>query len=734
LTVAGFNRPVPVIYGEQRIAGLWLVRPYVKNVSGTDHLRFALLWGWGEIEGVQAVYLNGQTVSGSHMTHYVGTSGQTVNATLAADIAGFNDAYPDWAYTFFSIPAGTYDGFPQTVQIGAVVRGRKVFDPRDSSTAWSENPALCARDFLVSTKYGPGKTVYGTDACADLCDSLVGGVEVRCLSGIILEQPLDLDRSMDLFAAYGEFLWAHDDDGILIVPDTIASVAATLTTDDIIDGTLRLTGTGLDAAPTEVTVNYRKSSGSAVQWPDDSEVVQLAGVDTGIVAAVRSEVSMPALRRGSEARRKGQMRLRRLQHPGRYAWQSFDDGVKFQRGDVVQLPDTKGMSNRVVRILSSDMVGYGRYQHTAEHYSADMYPNDYEPGETTTVPVGGILPYIGTGTPAGYEDFTAANDRFLVGAGDTFARGATFGSTSFTISGTTSEEPAHRYNADFSNMFPTIKNVTGSGSSTWRDVADFAGAHAHSYSVAQNRTPLYAQSKLIKKISAPGDVPANGGVFADGALITTAYEALTTLLGRMNRAGASVGSGGVQLDYSVDVGIVSAGGHVHVSDFFAYGYAIDFTNAIWELVSTNRGAHAHGSSIPVVTSIPRIKLAHYVASSAFEIVPGAIIGYDGDGALPAGWYDCDGLNGTAPIQNRWLERSSPGEAGGLIAGTRKVTWTGNTLSGGQHNHKGAYSTQGKETRLASHDDAYAHTHSLSGEVNYDPPSYAMRFIQYTGVV
>jgi hypothetical protein len=35
----------------------------------------------------------------------------------------------------------------------AVVRGKRVFDPRSSTTAWSDNAALCIRDYLTSA-YG----------------------------------------------------------------------------------------------------------------------------------------------------------------------------------------------------------------------------------------------------------------------------------------------------------------------------------------------------------------------------------------------------------------------------------------------------------------------------------------------------------------------------------------------------------------------------------------------------
>ncbi|MCP6756604.1 hypothetical protein NL533_33770, partial [Klebsiella pneumoniae] len=37
--------------------------------------------------------------------------------------------------------------------VSAVVNGKKVYDPRDGTTEWSNNAALCIRDYLTSS-YG----------------------------------------------------------------------------------------------------------------------------------------------------------------------------------------------------------------------------------------------------------------------------------------------------------------------------------------------------------------------------------------------------------------------------------------------------------------------------------------------------------------------------------------------------------------------------------------------------
>lgn len=70
------------------------------------------------------------------------------------------------------------DIFPSGIpNISAVVRGKKVYDPRTGLTTWSRNAALCVRDYLTSTA-GFGATSGEIDdtalaAAANICDEAV---------------------------------------------------------------------------------------------------------------------------------------------------------------------------------------------------------------------------------------------------------------------------------------------------------------------------------------------------------------------------------------------------------------------------------------------------------------------------------------------------------------------------------------------------------------------------------
>lgn len=117
------------------------------------------------------------------VTEYKGTDVQTVDSTLNTK---FSSEWPTTskghgvAYLIFKL---TYDekvyptGLPN---ITVIVDGVQVWDLTLGTPAWAwrDNPALCIRDLLMSTRYGPGAAAGEIDdtefeAEADYCDELV---------------------------------------------------------------------------------------------------------------------------------------------------------------------------------------------------------------------------------------------------------------------------------------------------------------------------------------------------------------------------------------------------------------------------------------------------------------------------------------------------------------------------------------------------------------------------------
>jgi hypothetical protein len=117
--------------------------------------------------------------SKARVRFYTGAPGQNVGAVLAADFPGLVTATD---HRFAGI-AGLLidleydpDVFPTGVPpITAVFRGAKVFDPRTSTTAWTQNPALIARDWALNA-YGGGcvaadLVAASFTAAANVCDT-----------------------------------------------------------------------------------------------------------------------------------------------------------------------------------------------------------------------------------------------------------------------------------------------------------------------------------------------------------------------------------------------------------------------------------------------------------------------------------------------------------------------------------------------------------------------------------
>jgi hypothetical protein len=131
------------------------------------------------VGGVNQLFLDGKiyTSFGGKVTYYFhnGASNQVVDATLAA-------AVPEWTdrnhYTCYGVWRMEYDenyfmGLPNRQ---VILNCRTLYDPRTSTTAWSQNPALVEWDFRTNSLYGLGESTSILDEtsfeeAATYCDT-----------------------------------------------------------------------------------------------------------------------------------------------------------------------------------------------------------------------------------------------------------------------------------------------------------------------------------------------------------------------------------------------------------------------------------------------------------------------------------------------------------------------------------------------------------------------------------
>ena len=192
-----------VIYGEIRVGG---TVTFLHTTDDNDYLHQLITIAGHEVNSIGQLYLDdlsatvtSNTVSDTKYEDLIDvyTGVGTTAGDSALHTALISNSGSKWTsahkqsdrakiYTRFKYDQDTFTG--SLPNVTALVQGRKVFDPRDDSTAYSSNSALCIRDYLTNTSFGLGEptarindTSFST--AANVCDEDVslsgGGTEDR---------------------------------------------------------------------------------------------------------------------------------------------------------------------------------------------------------------------------------------------------------------------------------------------------------------------------------------------------------------------------------------------------------------------------------------------------------------------------------------------------------------------------------------------------------------------------
>ena len=157
-----------IIYGKMRVAG---ARIYDEATGvNNKYLHRVLAVAGHEIQAFDKIYINDElaTLDGNgnvtspskyngkvRIKLHLGASNQTADASLVSESVHWTSQHTlnGIAYMYVRLNFDA-DVFPNGIpEFTTVIKGKKVYDPRTSTTVWSDNPALCLRDYLTSS-YG----------------------------------------------------------------------------------------------------------------------------------------------------------------------------------------------------------------------------------------------------------------------------------------------------------------------------------------------------------------------------------------------------------------------------------------------------------------------------------------------------------------------------------------------------------------------------------------------------
>lgn len=201
-------QPAPIVYGTVRLGGVVFyqeVPPISADNPTQVYLHRLVAVAGHEINAFTKFYLDDEelTLDGSgfvtsparfndgktlRLISHLGADDQAADETLQLESGGLW-TYEHRAYGIAYFYVRAYfdpDKFPNgPPQITALIQGRKVYDPRDGSTAFSSNPALCLRDYLILSRIADESELDESSfiAAANICDEDValaaGGTEKR---------------------------------------------------------------------------------------------------------------------------------------------------------------------------------------------------------------------------------------------------------------------------------------------------------------------------------------------------------------------------------------------------------------------------------------------------------------------------------------------------------------------------------------------------------------------------
>lgn len=192
-------QPRRAIYGETRVGGPIL---YIGTSGNRSQLNFVVALASHEVESIGGFMLDDTPLTAfkakpgvdpgevqaparfkgkAQVSRHVGADTQAADAFLQAATAEWTSAHQLGGIAYLAVQL--VQGSGETVFAGlptvtALVRGKRLFDPRDGATRWSPNPALCLRDYLTDGSLGLGLPAAKIDddeliAAANICEEMV---------------------------------------------------------------------------------------------------------------------------------------------------------------------------------------------------------------------------------------------------------------------------------------------------------------------------------------------------------------------------------------------------------------------------------------------------------------------------------------------------------------------------------------------------------------------------------
>ena len=509
---------IPVIYGNRKVGG---TRVFVET-SGSDneYLYIALVLCEGEIQSIGNVWINDVLTTDSKFSglvtinKHLGTDSQTADTTLTGA--------PSWT-TDHKLSGVAYLGirlkwdrevFGSIPTIQADVLGRKVYDPRNGNTAYSQNPALCLLDYMTNSRYGKGlpSTVFETGytswkTSADICDINVtpytSGTTIDTFScNAVISTDKTLMSNVKIFMSGMRGVVPYTQGVYKLIIEAAGSSTFAFTEDHIVEG-ISFEGEKRSNKYNRVIATFTNPEKNwqedQVEYPDagSSEYTTFLSEDGGF--ELESRVSLPTITNVYQAKHMAQSILKRSRDGIRCSFLSTAEALQVAVGDIVSVTHrTPAWNAKPFRVMGLSLKDDGNVIVVLTEHQDSIYswatisevpnypdtnlPNPYSASAPTGLTVSSGENYQvtnndGSTSPRIYVAWTASADSFV----DYYViqariAGGTPSEYPWDIEHTTDSTPLYISGvASGTTIDVRIKAVNAMGvSSTWVQVNDHA--------------------------------------------------------------------------------------------------------------------------------------------------------------------------------------------------------------------------------------------------------------------
>jgi hypothetical protein len=379
-----------IIYGQSKLSGTVV---YL-SVTGTknEYLHMVIAAAGHEVEEIGDVYFNEDLVltgsaDGSATGKYagyadiykkLGASGQTAFSTLVTDTASLTDG--KWtsdhkltgiACVYVRLKWNTEVFVGGIPNVSFIIKGKKVYDSRTATTAYSANPALCLRDYLTSSLgLAMASAEIDDTACnvaANVCDEQV---QILPLSPATYENRYEAHGSITtseapdaaiakLLSAMGGLL-AYSSGKVVMYAATYQIPTISLSEKHFVGPMSVTTRTSARDRVNTVKGVYVSSEN---QWqPADFPVITSTTYvteDNGI--KYTRDVSLPFTISPSCAQRLAVIELRRARQEIILTARFRLEAMQLRAGETVMISNTKlGWTNKVFEVMEWTFVADGQ--------------------------------------------------------------------------------------------------------------------------------------------------------------------------------------------------------------------------------------------------------------------------------------------------------------------------------------------------------------------------------------